>query len=327
MRLASSANDFDGVWHAFLSFWQIDRVSLLVSVGAVAVSLWVGFISRRSTKAAERSAKAAEQQAQAAHNQAREATWRAVYAADVSEIGALETARNRIDRNAPSAVVAIDYIHKAPLLVETCSRLPVPHPEPGQSGKLELPYEDYWHYDVYILLRGTIYNDGDRAIRVYADVADFYAGPHPLTDEEVPVPQYDAEGFHYLYPGQMARFQVLARKQVDDWLQLTEERDAVKYPLAWFHLDPGGANEPHVTVKIKTETRPVKRRIDEDGDKIILEPRCYVRVTTETVRKYPTSVDWLHAELKNDQDKLHELRMREWSRLFEDRRMYKSESG
>lgn len=328
MRLANSPQGIDRVWHAFLFFWNFDRASLFVSIFALAVSAWVAFISRRNTEAAERSAEAAEKQAKVALDQARDASYQAVLAADTSEASALETARARIDQSAPSAVVAISYINQTPLLAESCSQVPVPHPKVERCETLKLAYEDHWHCDVYFLLRGTIYNDGDRVIRIYAHGPTFYSGSHPLTDEEVLVPQWTIPDFYILHPGQMALFQMLAWKQVDDWLQLREEKDRNSYPLSWFLLMPGSTDEPHVIINVKAEGHPVKRQIDESGDWIILKPWCYVRVTTEIERQYPTSFEWLYAELKNDQEALRWLRRHEEiSRSFDEKRKHETESG
>jgi hypothetical protein len=70
MKLPSTPQDFGRVWHTFLSFWNFERssllISILISIFVLVVSAWGAFISRRNAKAAERSAKAAEQQANAA---------------------------------------------------------------------------------------------------------------------------------------------------------------------------------------------------------------------------------------------------------------------
>jgi hypothetical protein len=289
----------------FLSFWNLDRVSLLVSI---LVSIFALIVSVRTMLYSKRNTKAAERSAESAINQVNEASAQVHLAVKTSEASAIETAYSRIDRNAPSATVAIDYVQEAPFIAEGSYQVPVPHPEPDQNKVQKLDYNRHWSWYSYFVLRGSIYNDGDRAVRVYPKGPVFYPGSHPVTHEEVPLPQRTVSGTYLLYPGQIALFQILVREWVDDWLKL-RETDAAQCHESSFHLQPGSLDEPNLVVKIKTEGRPVRRQIDESGDWIILEPGCYV--TTKIERGYPTSFDWLHAKLKNDKDKLYWLQRQE----------------
>jgi hypothetical protein len=311
IMVASLLHSLSVAWHMFLSLWNFERV---VSTVAIIVSVWTVFYSKRNTKAAERSA-------EAAINQANDASSQADLAVKTSEASAIETAYSRIDRNAPSATVAIDYVQEAPFIVEASCQVLVPHPEPDQNKIQKLDYNRVWSWYAYFVLRGSIYNDGDRAVRVYPKGPVFYPGSHPVTHEEVPLPQRTVRGPYLLYPGQIALFPILVWRSVNEWLEL-QKTDVTQHESS-FHLQPGGLDKPNVVVKIETEGCPVRRQTDKSGDWIVLKPGC--DVTTKIERGYPTSFDWLHATLKNDEDKLHWLHWHEWARSAVSRR--EGESG
>src|SRR5262245_34905774 len=219
---ASLLHSFSVAWHMFLSFWNLDRASLLVSTFALITSIWTAHISKRNTKAAERSAEAAERQAQAAFSQANEASTQADLAVKTSETGAIETAHSRIDRNAPSATVAIDYVQETPFIAEAFYQVPVPHLEPDQNKIQKLDYDRHWSWHAYFILRGSIYKDGDLVVRVYPMGLVFYPGCHPVTLMEVLLPQRTVPGAYLLYPGQIVLFQIAVRRSVDEWLEQRE---------------------------------------------------------------------------------------------------------
>lgn len=59
-------------------------------------------------------------------------------------------------------------------------------------------------------------NDGDRAARIHSVGARFYAGKHPSTGAEVPLPLWSAvEQCHVLEAGQAALFELRVMKRVD----------------------------------------------------------------------------------------------------------------
>lgn len=93
-----------------------------------------------------------------------------------------------------------------------------PSAVPPLEGGQVLNYQEHQHDDVYYVLEGALYNDGDQAALVEPTHGQrFYAGAHPVTGEKILVPQqsYVEHGAYRLLPGQWALVQVVAGCHVE----------------------------------------------------------------------------------------------------------------
>ncbi len=316
------------LWTAITHLSTADKITLLLAALALLVSIWSTVISRRNLRAAVRTAeatalqaKATQQQADAANEQSLSAQAQASAAYDqardaarYAEAEMLEAARARIDTTAPNLAVALTMISDQPGFAENSYELPAPLPELPVGQKRKLSHWPHWHYDVFFVIQGTLYNSSAEAVRVTLAGPAFYAGKHPLTAEQVPVPQWahPRDQTYLLYPGQHALFQILGRRQVDDWLNLAGKGDHASHPVDKFICQPGCADDPMTTILVRTEAEPVVRRLDDDdGDWATLVESCHVRVTVEFDRPYPASFDRIHAELTQDPDAIANVVLRD----------------
>ncbi|MEU5781397.1 hypothetical protein [Micromonospora lupini] len=294
-----------------------DRIAALFALLALVVAVWSSVITRRGVRAADRSAHAAEAQAEAATAQAFDAGRQASTARVTGEVEALAAAKSRIDAASPSVVVAITTINRSPYIARSLYDVQCPHPEAAKvEGDRYVKWAD-WHFDVYFVITGTLFNDGAQAVRAYANGPRYYAGRHPLTGEELrepPVcdPAWDAR---VLYPGQFASFQLFVGQQVWDWLDALDSKpEGSESELRdIFVFRPGGSDEPSVSAIIKTKANPLVRVAPEHPDarvgdlKARVRPICHVNVQVEYFKEYPDSLDQVHAELRNDKDELRSL--------------------
>ncbi|MFF4893900.1 hypothetical protein [Micromonospora chersina] len=294
-----------------------DRLAALVAFFALVVAVWSAAITRRGVRAADRSAHAAEAQAEAAAAQAFDASSQASTARVTAEVEALAAAKGRIDAASPSVVVAITNIDHTPHIAENLYDIQCPHPKTTKvEGNRYVKWAD-WHFDVYFVITGTLFNDGAQAVRVYTNGPRFYRGKHPLTGEDLAEPHVcdPAWDARVLYPGQFASFQIFVGQQVWDWLHAfdskpegseSELRDS-------FTFRPGGWDEPSTSVTIRTRSNPLVRVTPEHADarvgdlKARVRPSCPVNVHLDHFREYPESLDQVHAELRNDQDEVRSL--------------------
>jgi hypothetical protein len=283
---------------------HMDRLAALVAILALIVAVWSAVITRRGVRAADRSARAAEVQADAAAvqadaaaTQAFEARSQATTARVTAEVEALAAAKGRIDGAAPSVVAAITSIDHTPHISENLHNIQCPHPEtePISSDR----YVDWidWHYDVYFIISGTLFNDGTQAVRVHTNGPHFYGGNHPLTGESVPEPQVcdPAWDARVLYPGQFALFQIHVGQQINDWLHVfdSDPEGSESELRSSFTFRPGGWDEPSTSAIIRTKANPVVRVTPEHADarvgeyKARVPPSSYANVYVDYFREYP----------------------------------------
>lgn len=313
------------IWDAVWAFAQAHWTPIL-AVAAFVVSVYAAVISHVNMRAARRSAagtvsqaKSAEKSARAALDQAREAQVASSLARDASEVQALEAAKTRIDQAAPRVVVTLDLLGEHPLTTSGwIEEIPLPHPDMDPPGEVTLDYWEHRHDYLYFVLRGMIYNEGEHVARVRANGSAagpvLYAGTHPVSGEDVPVPQQSGvDRCYLLYPGQTALFEIRAVKSIWDILAhysgekpepyLTISRDS-------FRFQPGSFDEPEVFVAITTQAEePLGERSEEQWNApLVIKNRCNVVVLVERKQRYPKSFEYVHAELQGDQEKLEELR-------------------
>ena len=314
---------FQELWKSLLPLITVERVSLLLAVLASVISVCSVIISRGNMKAAKRSANAAETQVEAAMTQAEsavkqshEATTQSIIAREIAEVDSLGAEKARIDQAAPSVVIALSPMDRAPRVrVSISDKIPVPHPGAETQTRRELNFMESRHYDLYFVLRGTLYNDGNRAVRVSSrGDATFYAGKHPTSGCEVPIPQWSAvgEGCHVLYPGQTALFEMHPSREIDQ-LILESEDSANPDPFSTRGLSfrPHSADKPLVLASVKTYAKPLEDRREDRGS-IIVKEQCDLDVKIDRIPlRYPKSFEHLHAELLNDEDKLQALQLRD----------------
>ncbi|MEU7753651.1 hypothetical protein [Micromonospora sp. NPDC049171] len=300
---------------------------------ALAISVWAALISRRSMKASERSARAAEVQARHAASQAEAAERQAVAASEqaysassevstaiqASEISALEGAKARIDASLPRVSAVIFKKNDYAGLAENSYALPTPLPPMSMTASVKLDHwstegsadsTPHWAWDAFFVSHGLLFNFGNEPARVISQSVQFYAGTHPFTGEEVKEPATTIHGEKILYSGQSALFQVIARKQVDDWVQIIRKgegkRECCEAYLSFF---PADFDEPECGVKIRTTGMPLSR-VALDGVYAIFEPNSYFDVHLEFLRNYPDSPEEIAARLKGDREELSALYMR-----------------
>ncbi|MEV1332724.1 hypothetical protein AB0J20_24490 [Micromonospora costi] len=311
-----------------------DKETLPITLAGLAVfiSVWAALISRRSMKASERSATAAEIQARHAASQADAAERQAIAASEqaysassevstaiqASQISALEGAKARIDASVPRISVMIYQKNDHAGLAENSYALPTPLLSMPTTGPVKLDHwstegsEDstpHWAWDAFFVSHGLLFNFGNEPARVIPHGVQFYAGTHPFTGEEIKEPATTIHGEKILYSGQSALFQVIARKQVDDWVQLIrkkeEEKESCESHLFFF---PADFDEPECSVKIRTTGMPLRRSAPEDVY-AIFDPRSYFDVHLEFLRNYPDSPEEIAARLKGDKEELFALYM------------------
>ncbi|MDG4793075.1 hypothetical protein [Micromonospora sp. WMMD1082] len=300
---------------------------------AVLISVWAALISRRSMKASERSARAAEVQARHAASQAEAAERQAVAASEqaysassevstaiqTSEISALEGAKARIDASLPRISAVIFKKNDYAGLAENSYALPTPLSSMPITEPVKLDHwstegstgsTPHWAWDAFFVSHGLLFNFGNEPARVISPSVQFYAGTHPFTGEEVKEPATTIHGEKILYSGQSALFQVIARKQVDDWVQIIrkgeEEREFCEAHLSFF---PADFDEPECGVKIRTTGIPLSH-VTPEGVYAIFKPNSYFDVHLEFLRNYPDSPEEIAARLKGDREELFALYMK-----------------
>lgn len=311
---------WDAVWAFAQAYW-----TPILTVSAFVVSVYAAIVSHVNMRAAKRSAagtlsqaESAETSAAAALDQAREAQLASSLARDAAEVQALEAAKARIDQAAPRVVVTLDLLGEHPLTAPGWIKdIPLPHPAIEPPGEVTLDYVEHHNDYLYFVLRGTLYNDGDHVARVRthgsAEGPVLYAGTHPVSGDEVPVPQRSGIDHCYLlYPGQTALFEIRAVKTIWDILNHYQEEEPDPYVTISrdsFNFLPGSFDEPDVSVVITTQAEePLAERSDEQWNApLVIKNRCNVVVLTERKQRYPTSFQHVHAELLDNQDKLQRL--------------------
>src|SRR6266487_3216559 len=105
-----------------------------------------------------------------------------------AEAGALEAARGRIDAATPNVAVAVTA-GDGPWIAARAYELPVPMSPNPTPRRQTLDYATHWQHDIFYILRGTVYNSGPHAVRVTPSDVRFHSGAHPLTGQEVAMPQ------------------------------------------------------------------------------------------------------------------------------------------
>ncbi|PRY19125.1 hypothetical protein [Pseudosporangium ferrugineum] len=307
------------------SLFSKETVPTTLAAIAVVVSVWAAFISRKSMKASERSAaaaeiqaghaasqaEAAEIQARAAMDQANSASSEAGTAHHQTEISALEAARQRIDARMPRVMTVIFKKEDLAGLSENLGDLPIPLPAPTQGKRVRLDHwstdgsvndTPHWAWDAYFVSHGLLHNYGNEPVRVVRNGVQFYAGVHPATGEELREPMTDHHGVRILHPGQTTLFQVVASKQVDDWVNVLksgEKEQEVCEAYLWFY--PADSEEPECGVKLVTSGLPLERH-SSDEVYAIFKPGSYFDLNITHIRKYPDSTQEILLRLKGDQE-------------------------
>ena len=304
---------FQELWKSLLPLIPVEQVSLLLAVLAIIISVLSWITSHSNMKAAKRSASAAETQAEAAMTQAEsavkqshEATTQSIIVREIAEVDSLGAAKARIDQAAPSVVITVPLRDRASRVrVSISDKIP----EAETRTRRELNFMESRHYDLYFVLRGTLYNDGNRAVQVVSHGdATFYAGKHPTSGCEVPIPQWSAvEGCHVLYPGQMALFEMHPCKEIDQlMLESEDSADPDLFSTRGLTFRPGNADKPWVLASVKTYAKPLEDRREDRGS-IIVKEQCELDVRIDRTLRYPKSFEHLQAKLLNDKDKLQAL--------------------
>jgi hypothetical protein len=326
----------------------LDKDSLPTTVAALAllISVWSVAVSRRGLKISERSATASElqarhaaeqseaaaNQASAAFDQANSAGIEANASSEANELSALESARARMDARMPRILTQI--FKKADLAglkdMVDLTEAPISTDLDG-SRKKELSHWStdgsaekipHWAWDAYFVSYGFIQNFGDEPVRVVTADVQFYEGKHPITGEDVPDLSLMQDGIRILYPESSALFQVVARKQVDDWVQILRENPGARGTCEgyiWFY--PADLNEAECGVKIITSGMPLEFGVPAETY-AIFKPRSWFDVNLEYIRKYPDSVEEVLAHLKDDKEALFLLQLSKTrtKQLSDDRR-------
>jgi len=316
---------WDTIWPLLIAY----RSDLVASLAFV-VSCIAARIAWRNAKAAETQAAAATVQAEAATvqadaattqadaalDQAREAQRTSVLAYNANEVQALEAARTRIDQASPQIVVTLNLLSKNPIVTEESPRdIPYPHPTIESTSKQSLDYEQYNNGYMYFVVQGTLYNEGTRTARIWTTDATFYAGTHPITHESVPEPQKsNIEHCYVLHPGQTALFELRPSKSMWDLLNEDSENAESQrlFHQSRFHLSPGSMDDPTSTVTITTKAEnPVQQPLGHKQWNAPIVIKGYFDMSIEIARKleYPKNFDYVHAELKDDKDRLQQMRM------------------
>ncbi len=195
-----------------------------------------------------------------------------------------------------------------------------PNPTPRRQT---LDYATHWQHDIFYVLRGTVYNSGPHPVRVTPSDVRFHSGAHPLTGQEVAMPQraHPRQPTYLLYPGQFALIEIVAWQMAIDWL------DAANKGLDGSHVamlifQPGDCDDPTTVAKVTTTGKPVQRcRADQDGW-AVLDPNSYWTVSVDYQRSYPTSLDMVVAQLTDDEDEIANIALRD-----EMRRLLRQEQG
>lgn len=318
------------IWDVVWAFAQAHWTPILAAAAFV-VSVYSAVISRRSAVGTVSQAKSAEKSARAALDQAREAQVASSVARDASEVQALEAAKTRLDQAAPRVVVTLDLLSEHPLTASGwIDEMPLPHPEIDPTGEVTLDYWEHRHDYLYFVLRGTIYNEGEHVARVRVSGSAMgpvlYAGTHPVSGEDVPVPrQSGVDRCYILYPRQTALFEIRAVKSIWDIVSHYSEKKSESYlsiSRDSFRFQPGSFDEPEVFVAITTQAEePIGERSEEQWEApLVVKNRCNVVVLVERRQQYPKSFEHVHAELQGDQEKLEELRRNErWAALYREK--------
>ena len=315
---------WDTVWAFAQSHW-----TPILAAAAFVVSAYAAIISHVNMRAAKRSAagtesqaKSAEASAAAALDQAREAQAASSLARDASEVQALEAAKARIDQASPRVVVTLDLLGEHPLTTSGwATDIPLPHPEIQPPGELTLDYMEHRHDYLYFVLRGTLYNEGAHVARIrsYGSTGGpvLYAGSHPASGVEVPIPQRSGVDYCYhLHPGQTALFEIRAVKPIWDILYHYQQKKPEPYiniSRDQFYLQPGSFDEPELHVAIITQAEePLQDRANEQWNApLIIKNKCNVVVLMERKLHYPKSFEFVHAELQGDRERIEQLHQNE----------------
>ncbi|MDG4773009.1 hypothetical protein [Solwaraspora sp. WMMD792] len=311
-----------------------DRESVPIALAglAVIISAWAALISRRSMKASERGAIAAEIQARHATVQADAAERQAVAASEQaylassevhtaiqsSQISALEGAKARIDASLPRVSVIIFKKNDHAGLSENSYALAAPLHVMADTVPVQLDHwstegsessTPHWAWDAFFVSHGLLLNFGNEPARVIPNGVQFYAATHPFTGEKLEEPPTTIHGERILYPGQSALFQVIARKQVDDWVRIIRKNETGKeYCEAYISFFPADFDEPECAVRIRTTGNPLRRPIPKNTYAIFV-PNSYFDVRLEFLRNYPDSPEEIAARLKGDKEELLALQL------------------
>ncbi|GHG41083.1 MULTISPECIES: hypothetical protein [Amycolatopsis] len=305
---------------------HIALVSLIVAALALGASFWGTLVSRKNVKVALRSAAAAEEQAAAAIDQARVASQQSSLAHDTAEVDALSAAKARIDEAAPNVTVVLSPMDDAPRLVPRDEQIPIPHPPVEEPNERTLDYDEHRNDSVYFVHCGMLINDDVRTVRIHSTYARLYAGRHPITGADIPLPLWSAaERCHVLEAGQTALFELRVEKRVDDIVEQADQRDdqGDERPFSRDQMMflPGALDEPRLIVTISTYANPFKERYGSDmSAPLIMRSYGHVQVVIKREPTYPKSFKHIHAELLRDDEKLRSLEYFDELRRALDRR-------
>jgi hypothetical protein len=299
---------WDTIWAFALVHW-----TPILAAAAFVVSVASAVISHLNMRAARSQAESTKTAANAALEQSRAAEMASSLARDVSEVQALEAAKARIDQETPRVVVAVDLLSGHPAITGGWPQdIPPPHPDITPQGERTLDYVEHHNDFIYFVLRGTLYNEGKYVARVRTNGPILYSDTDPHTGLEVQIPQKSGiDGYYLLHPGQKAMFEVRPGNTIWNILNRKEKTGSdIILSRDSFLFRPGSFDEPSSVAILITEIRdPIRERTGNPDAPLVIKDHCHVEVSVERRQEYPKSFDYVHAELKGDQERLERLQL------------------
>lgn len=237
-------------------------ISLLISMGTLVYAAKGVRQSKLSAVGALRSATAAETQVELSRSQvadSAESANQAKESAEMSRLGILEAARQRIHEQSPKPLIVIDRTACRPVFGGD----PVNFPD-VRTAEPALDPMDFWECrfrDVYYPIRGTLVNEGSESFRVALQGVTFTSASSKLCANDVAMPPI-ANPFNSMYllrPGEMAVFDWWAGGTLDNWVDAYNGDERCQEATdGTFICFPGTANSPVTYIILRLYSKPPK---------------------------------------------------------------------
>lgn len=231
-------------------------LSFGVAFLALLVSFWAAWISRKNFM--EMKSQTVEVKRQVEESE--RANFIAQDALKNTGLALVKDMEDRIYSSSPEVVVAVSTPPASPVAVKYGNKYGYPHPAHDfESQPKELSPVRDWEYDIYYVIRGSLFNSGDNAVLVSLWVARFIEGTSLFSEGLVEVPSLvdPAYGKYFLGPGEEAAFEWRPGGCIDDWLDLDRGEPRGRFLKETLAIFPIRAGSDVFAVELELDAMPL----------------------------------------------------------------------
>lgn len=241
--------------------------------------------AKRSANAAEESTKATQRNASAAEDQASIAATQARQAEESVEV-AKEQNRDAMMPRVLVRPVKPDGEWRWGIREVTEKEPPAPYPDIGRVAARKLSDFECMSHEIFYVVPVKLYNDGDRAARIYArKLLHFYEGRHPTKDQVVGIPEFShADDCYLLYPQQHAYLEIRPYRLVDDLAEQIESKGSKDYIFSKCQIDalPGADTLPMRSTVLTFRAHPISLTGTGESRRVYVQSSGFLDIIPDT---------------------------------------------